>query len=179
MSYHARVPGIWLFKGWALKVWGAFPYILEGFSVQKDPEARPSSLQDFRDKSFIPPASKNAQIARQLFSEILLKRYGFSPQFCFVEDMKSVYLKPLDTDKVVTASKNLLSGELVCPFPQWTWDDLDYLVFEDITLKTFALCLSDADPAVLKFVEHLGKSSKNQGRRASGQGKDGSKPLET
>ena len=117
MSYHARVPGIWLFKGWALKVWGAFPYILEGFSVQKDPEARPSSLQDFRDKSFIPPASKNAQIARQLFSEILLKRYGFSPQFCFVEDMKSVYLKPLDTDKVVTASKNLLSGELCLPLP--------------------------------------------------------------
>ena len=72
-----------------------------------------------------------------------------------------------------------LGGELVCPFPQWIWDDLDYLVFEDITLKTFALCLSEADPAVLQFVEHLGKSSKNQGRRASGQGKDGSKPLET
>ena len=166
-------------KGGTSRCGGAFPYILEGFSVQKGPEARPSSLQDFRDKSFITPSSKNAQIARQLFSEILLKRYGFSPQFCFVEDMKSTYLKPLDTDKVVTASKNLLSGELVCPFPQWIWDDLGYLVFEDITLKTFALCLSDADPAVLKFVEHLGKSSKNQGRRASGQDKDGSKPLET
>lgn len=103
-------------KGRDLKVWGAFPYILEGFSVQKGPEARPSSLQDFRDKSFITPASKNAQIARQLFSESLLKQYGFS-QSCFVEDQKSTYLKPLDTDKVVTASKNLLSGGACLPLP--------------------------------------------------------------